>query len=389
MFEFFQNLGTTSSTTTSTTNTSVTKPSLVINDVIKKNDKISYNDVTKPSLVINNVIKKNVKISYNDTPTLPKSTICNDFKNKLNTIKDIKEFVKKYDDEIIFDTLRMYKMCFYDDMIHHIENYPIDMIFICVKYLVSPDKIKTYNIDINYIQNDKTCLFGLDIKYLIKLLSSDLNFNVNYLDAHNKTFFNTILTLKTEPNLYNQLIDILIVKNYNFNILSLAGISLLDTLVLYHFPYEVISLFIKNQQVNLTLSLIWLFSVIKEYDSRNILNLVQSILYRNDSNVFLNSIMKNSQLYATFDNDMLLIMNIILHRCKDKLISMIEYVNDDGENILHIASRHHLDKVIRFIMTDKESARCLLIKNNQNKTPYDLYQENNIVNLLYNEIKLF
>lgn len=373
MFEFFQNLGTTSLTGTSLTGASLS----------------SSTDTSVPSLVINDVIKKNVKISYNNTPTLSKSTICNNLKKNLNHVKDIKEFVKKYDDEIIFDTLRMYKMCFVDDMIQHVENYPIDMIFICVKYLVSPDKIKTYNIDINYIQNDKTCLFGLNIKYLIKLLSSDLNFNVNYLDAHNKTFFNTILSLKPEPDLYKQLIDILVVKNYNFNILSLAGISLLDTLALYHFPYEIISLMIKNHQINLTLSSIWLHTIIKEYDTRNIINFVQSILYRNDSDVFLNTTMKNSQLYATFDNDMLLIMNIILHRDKDKLISMIEYVNDDGENILHIASRHHLDKVIRFIMTDKDSARCLLIKNNQNKTPYDLYQENNIVNLLYNEIKLF
>lgn len=359
MFEFFKNLD--------MRNTSVTKPSLVINDSIKKND----------------------KISYDDTPNISKNTICNNFKNKLNNIKDIKEFVKKYDDEIIFDTLRMYKMCFYDDMIQHVENYPIDMIFICVNYLVSPDKIKTYNIDINYIKNDKTCLFGLNIKYLIKLLSSDLNFDVNYLDAHNKTFFNSILSLKPEPDMYKKLIEILIVKNYNFNILSLAGISLLDTLVLYHFPYEIISFFIRNERVNLNLSSMWLFNYIKECDTRNVINLIQNILTRNDSNVFLNSIMKKSQLYGSSDDNMLLIMNIILHSNKDKLISMIEYINDDGENILHIASRHHLDKVIRFIMTDKESARCLLIKNKQNKTPYDLYQENNIVNLLYNEIKLF
>ena len=63
---------------------------------------------------------------------------------------------------------------------------------------------------------------------------------------------------------------------------------------------------------------------------------------------------------------------------------MIVYINENGENILHIAARYHLDKVIRLIMD-----KSLLVKNNNGKSPLDLYQDNNITNLLFNSIQLF
>jgi len=312
---------------------------------------------------------------------------------------EIKGIVKEYDDDMIFDFIKIhntinFKMIF-EDIIYYVTKYPDDMIMICVKNNIPIKVIETlaHKININYMDEKKeTCLWKLqtNIDYLIGLLSSKLlNFDVNHKNVTNNTFICDYLELKILNSYFIKIMYILIEKNYDFNNI-LNGISILDKALLYNTDVSLIEILVRNTNQNITMYTLWLHILINKYDTKTLLTIIIIILKRPDYKIFLNEIMsKYTTLYGTSDNDMLLVMSIILHKEPNKLAEMLSYTNNYGNNILHIASSNHLDKSIRFIMKDNTFGKTLLIRNSDGKMPKDLYLDNDMLNLLHMDIKLF
>jgi hypothetical protein len=336
--------------------------------------------------------------SYNDLNETEKIDKVNELFFKISdemASERVINIVKNYEDATIFDLLRRftYKKKFLD-FLHKIKEFPNDMIFICIKHNACITYIESisHKININYVnENKNTCLWNIsDMSYLIKLLSSKkLHFDINHLNSHKNTFVSNVIQYKMHTDIFKKIIDLLITKGFDFNS-RMNGFCLLDKVLFCELPVDKILLLLKNIDCNITTPTLWLNMLINKYNTKDLAFILINLIKRSDYKIFLNEIMsKYSVLYESADKDMLLIMSIILHADKDKLIDMITYVNYNGDNILHIASANHLDRTIRFIMKAKEFSKPLLIKNNDGKYPRDLYVDNDMVNLLHVDIKLF
>lgn len=311
-----------------------------------------------------------------------------EFHNKLITLKGdkIRNYVK-YCANGIFKAIDKYgDDPFYrenlNDILFHVKEYPIETIMYLVKCKAYVKDIEKYSefIDINYKdRHGFTCLWYVnDVDYLVDLLS--LKFNVNHLANDGDTFL--CLYVRTTTITYNEWLKLLnVLNNYDFNMI-ITGFTLLDVACYYKLDVQIIILFMNK--CNILTSSIWLYNIINYYDLKSMTFVILNI----KDVSFLNKIMERyCLLYPTADNDMLLMMSILLHRHKNELINMIKYVDDNGNNLLHLASKGHLDKVIRFIMSDLELG--LMVKNKDGYSPKDLYIMNDVLNLLHQDIKLF
>lgn len=312
--------------------------------------------------------------------------------------KNIDEILNTVDDESKLDVLRKKRLSplYLKRLILSIKKYPNDMIILCTtnKLNVKVIELIQNKINVNYADDKgSTCLWidncSNDIDYLIDLINSNIKFNINHQNNLNNTFFATVISsyyIKTQQLL--SLIKILIAKDYQFNLHSFY--SLLDHAVATNKPVEIILQLVKCKHIDITTSTFWICQMLKNYTVINIEHVVNKILQREDYKLFLNHVInKYGLLYGTADQDLLYIMTLFLYEKQDQLMDMVLYVNEDGNNLLHLACQYHLDKVIRFLMTRNNDRQLLLIKNKQGKTPYDLYYENDISKLLYHDIKLF
>ncbi len=311
-----------------------------------------------------------------------------EFHNKLILLKDdkIRNYVK-YCENGIFKTIDKYgDDPFYrenlNDILFHIKDCPIETIMYFVKCKAYVKDIEKYNIDINYKNNNGfTCLWYVkDVDYLVELLS--LKFNVNHLANNGDTFLCPYV--RNNMTTYNEWYKLLkVLNNYDFNMIF-NGFTLLDVACYYKLDVQIIILLMNK--CNILTSSIWLYNIINCYDLKSVTFVILNI----KDVFFLNQMMdRYSLLYPTADNDMLLIISILMHRYKNELINMITYVDDNGNNLLHIASKRHLDKVIRFIMSDLEFGKSLMVKNKDGYGPKKLYFMNDVLNLLHEDIKLF
>jgi len=316
--------------------------------------------------------------------------------------KNIKKIVSNYDDDILFELINKYITRniiwenLYDFVPSTVQNAK-HMIFICVKNHVPIYIIEKLvnKIDINFIgDNGCTCLFRVtDLDYLIRLLSSKvLNFNINHINKDGYTFLSWISKGILDNKKTEQLISILVEKGYDFNRLycseSLLDFACLQSKTITH----MITSLINNAKYDITLTTLWFYIIINEYSVVDLRNVIIGILSCPDYKSFLNKIM-NKYTYGTADNDMLLVMNLIEHTNAKKLVEMVKYKNDEGNNFLHIASFHHLDKCIRYLTTDNNfkvanSIDELLEKNNNGDTPLNLYSNGTIEKLLHQNITL-
>lgn len=320
-----------------------------------------------------------------------------DIRYNITSLK-IQEIVTKYSDDVLFETIRIHinSNRIITEYLHEIVPKTIKnakyMIFICVKNHVPVRMIEKLidKIDIHYIvDHGDTCLYRVtEINYLIELLSSKvLNFDVNHINNRKKTFLIDWTNKNISDDKIVKLIRILIDKKYNFNTL-VSGLSLLDfACLLSDNMIYIIYRLIENSFYDITITTMWLHILIHKFDIKYLQYIVDSLIAeRPDYKSLMNKIMNN---YPS-DDDMLLVMTLLKTDKKNKLLDMITYTNDTGNNLLHIASFNHLDKCIRFIMTMKsEICDAIEKKNNDGDTPYDLYKKGSIEMLLYQSVKLF
>lgn len=374
-----------------------------------------------PSVTQSNVQYKEIKLDDVEIPTLPKKIrISLNGLNKMQQGKLINELLDKiafrgtmkitqpkmdellecYEDDALYEAT---KTCLNSPsnwwLAHRMVPKTIegskDLIFFFVKNKLCINMIEdaSNQIDVNYVNNNgETCLWDVsDIGYLIDLLSSEkLNFDVNILNKNLQTFmWNFALSFDNRPrDKCLQLMKILKKKKY------IVDTPLINAMMVYcnecnHMIYNML----KNSGYDITSSTLWLNILINKYDIKWILAIVKGIILTHvDHKMIFNRIMvKYSSCYATADADMLTIMNSIKIYNMAKLLSMITYTNEKGNNLLHVAASYHLEKCMRFIIefANENNIDLLSIKNNDGKLPYNLYTENSIQHLLFKEIKIF
>lgn len=379
-------------------------------NLTKTNDNNIMMSSYKTRTLIVNTEEKTKKITYADN--VGRDNQMRNFHNKIVemwTTNGIKEFVKDYDDEIIFDVIRKYwgdiiKIKGYrlgfghkyaiGCLVHDVRCLPVDMIDLFVKCESDVSEIEKWAhlMDVNYVNHlGRTCLWSSrNISYVISLLQSKvLNFNVNHLDNQKNTFVNEFLMRGRNDLEIGMLFDALVPKGYNFNMVH-AGFTLLDKVCIRKLDMSIVKYIATNKFYDVTISSIWLYSLLKNYTVQEIILVLFEISQRADYAMFLSRIMNQyARLYPSADDDMLLVMSFLLHRYKNELVSMMMYVDESGNNLLHIASMNRLDKVIRFIMSNSEFGKLLLVKNVYGYYPKDLYVQSDVMNLLHKDVQLF
>lgn len=362
-------------------------------DFFYKNDK-SYHEI---------IDKTNVKkplISWMaDMTVKEKNKVCEELFTELkyyntfkeikyyDTLKEIKKILEDYDDEIIIDTVNMYAG---DEIIMDILVDILPMTKIKTNIIINLVKVQTRiikieslvdRIDINAIdENGNICLrFAFDEKYLIELLSSTkLNFDVNLKNADGWTFYHKFLSENkgASHSDFNKIRNILLEKNYNFNVLY-NSYSLLDVICIYgNCHFTAMKSLLSLESYDITSTILWIYYMIRFKRIGELIMLKNIVSNRPDKESFLNNII-SKYTYASADSDILLLMNLIDNEME--LNKMILYKNSEGNTIMHIACEYHLKRVIRFIAKDK---KYTFEPNLSGKTPKDLYEENNIINLL-------
>ena len=313
--------------------------------------------------------------------------------------------IKPYGNDILIDFVYRY---INDDIIK--KNLDIilpvtdkDIIIDLVENSISINVIESvaYKININAEDaNKRTCLFYTNnISYLCNLLSSNkLKFNVNHQDEIHNTFIMHILgSIKIDDvKMWNKFIDILISKEYNFNHnYQNEKLSFVDVMCLTGNDKDKMYKIISMQNYDISSQILFIHKMLNNYDTNTQLMIIIHMLERQDYHIILNKILcKYAYQYGSADIDITLFLNLIGKISSEKLIEMIEYKNENGNNVMHLASIHHLDKVIYFITSDpciNQHIEKLCEKNNDGHNPYMLYTDNNIANRLakYNYINLF
>ena len=174
------------------------------------------------------------------------------------------------------------------------------------------------------------------------------------------------------------ILDILVTKNFNFKHLS-CGLSILDracinTTYITNTNWSWIKYLTRIEEYDVSSSVAWLHTIIHKYTTNYIyIIIINNILARSDYISFLNRIIYNyGRVYASADEDMLFIINMIGNADESILIKMIMYKNDEGNTIAHIAAMYHLDRTLRFIITHPNKT-IAFEPNNNNETVRNLY----------------
>lgn len=350
----------------------------------------------KYEIVANDSINEQMEIPLTMTKT-KKITVDELIDTFLYKPKNIDELLKTCDNETKLNVLRekgVSTQSFLKRIILSITNYPDDMILLCAKNRVNIKVIELiqHKINLNAVdEKGRTCLWLYhcynDVEYLIQLVNSNIKFNLNHQNILGNTFFATFLSSDITKKQLSTMINLLIAKNFQFN--THSSYSLMDHVLVTNKSADSIAELIKCNQIDIINSSVWLHELIHNYKTVDVEHVMNVIRQRVDYRVFLNHMLiKYGLLYATADQDFTFLMTLFLYENQNQLADMINYVNEHGNNILHLASQYHLDRIIRFIMTHNQERYHLLIKNKEGKTPHDLYFENDISKLLHTDIKL-
>ena len=333
-----------------------------------------------------------------------KTAICEELYLKIRsqwTLEAIKKIIQNYDQEVVVDMINSY---INDKMIqthlcHILPQTTGPIILHMVKYKVPVEIIESVvdRININYVGSDtNTCLWEATRNgdYLFKLLSSKkLNFDINHLNECNHTFFTNNFNghrktdfTHSQNALLIKIIKILQEKKYNFNTITNNSESLLDMIFACQktADMQIVVDIVSMEEYNPLSTTHWLHILIKSYSMGYIKIIVNCIIMRTNYGSSLNKIMcEYAGSYATSDVDMLSIIKLMQLFDNEKLTEMIIYANDMGDTVAHIASKYHLDRTLRFIMTDTVH---LFGKNLLGYTPFDLYEEYSMNNILWKKI---
>lgn len=224
-----------------------------------------------------------------------------------------------------------------------------------------------------------------------KLLESKhLKFNVNFIPDKGHSILNFIIGKNMNNQTFKNIVTILQTKNFNFN--ANLDFTILDRLCSQVSEIDKLKAIITLKEYDITTSILWLYALIHKYGLIDLSIVVcNMIAVRPDAVMFLNKILgKYAKSYKSVEKDIMLVMDLIATSRKNILIDMVQYSNDDGNNILHIASMFHLDGIIRNIMMDNDFNKdVLLVKNKAGMTPYNLYDKYDVKNLLFQSVTLF
>lgn len=243
---------------------------------------------------------------------------------------------------------------------------------------------------------DDRIIYSLICQYLNgslieKLLESKhLKFNVNFIPDKGHSILNFIIGKQMNNQTFKNIVTILQTKNFNFN--ANLDFTILDRLCSQVSEIDKLKAIISLKEYDITASVLWLYALIHKYGLIDLSILVCNVIaVRPDAVMFLNKILgKYAKSYKSVEKDIMMVMDLIATSRKNILIDMVNYVNDDGNNILHIASMFHLDGIIRFVMMDDDFNKDgLLVKNKGGMTPYNLYDKYDVKNLLFQSVTLF
>jgi hypothetical protein len=244
---------------------------------------------------------------------------------------------------------------------------------------------------------DDRTIYGLICGHLTSsniqrlLESKNLKFDVNYKPDNNHNILTYICSRVSHGYALENIVKILRKKEYNFN--NYYQFTILDrTCSQPVHDIEKIKLLLSISEYDITISVLWLYALIQNCNLIDLSIIVcNGIVKRPDFLMFLNNILeKYAKSYKSVEKDIMLVMNLIGTNNKKKLIEMVQYSNNEGNNILHIASMFHLDGIIRNIMMDDDFNKdVLLVKNKGGLTPYNLYDKYDVKNLLFQSVTLF
>lgn len=243
---------------------------------------------------------------------------------------------------------------------------------------------------------DDRIIYSLICQYLNgsmieKLLGcKHLKFNVNFIPDKGHSILNFIIGKQMNNQTFKNIVTILQTKNFNFN--ANLDFTILDRLCSQVSEIDKLKAIISLKEYDITASVLWLYALIHKYGLIDLSILVCNVIaVRPDAVMFLNKILgKYAKSYKSVEKDIMLVMDLIATSRKNVLIDMVNYVNDDGNNILHIASMFHLNGIIRFVMMDDDFNKDgLLVKNKSGMTPYNLYDKYDVKNLLFQSVTLF
>lgn len=304
-----------------------------------------------------------ILISWNkDITEDGKKLICHELYLKIhNDPSKVQSILKNYDYDIII------RMCRYHIFTETIQRLLKDIlpttdasiIFDMIKFEIPINIIESVadRININHLdKHNKTCLFYVtNMEYLLNLLSSKiLNFDINHVNDNSLTFFTNILYAqsKLDSSIIVKMIKTLVKKGYNFN-QNFYRQSILDILFLNDNQpnIDIITELISIKEYNPLSTIFWFDAFFRSFKEGSKRLLIMTFMERSDSESWLNRLMRcYIGSYATAEADILWIMSTIFTSINEqKLKEMVNYTNEYGDAVIHIASIYQLDSIIRFL----------------------------------------
>lgn len=336
------------------------------------------------------------------TESVNKKNTCNLRKNmEYAKCEEIKKILSDYDEETIID--------FYTN---HAQRYFLDndqkakilasllpknngnLIKLYV-HLSDPIPCELYalmtNLNFNYLSDrNETFLFSMkdkEINFCAKLLATVDSININQINIGNCTFLMKLMKNRVEQkyiNNYFELVKVLTEKKFNFNVQSITGHTVLSIASINnsHLVFNFAD-FVKIEEYDITTEVYWLYLLLNNH-YRYIHNYIHNMIKRKDSISILYRLFKSYE-YASCDNDFLLFLIKWKQQISDNTTkSCLEYVDDNGNSIVHLMAQRRCKKSLGYINTHFPE---LKFKSNvSGKTICDLYGENRMENRLKNMI---
>lgn len=322
-----------------------------------------------------------------------KQKIVDELYQKINTsvsMKNVKDTIKNYDDEIIIDMCMSHisKKWMQNWIRHVLPTTDRPIIFTMVKNNVPIDIIEGIvdKINLDCVIDNKTCLWETNnCHYILELLQSKkLNFNINHIDDNRMTFFANLIATNPSDACDDiiQIMKILIERGYNFNLTYRWFMSLLDIL----FSNSELPGIKLIQEIiilcDISSSTLWLNKLLNCGNFQYICHILNDITNQYDKNILIKTAIKYIGSYSTADNDMLILLTAMRSICADNILRlMLGFTDDEGNTFSHLAALFHLEQTMRFLKLILKIDHTS-IKNNANDTPLDLFHKGSIINIL-------
>ena len=316
-----------------------------------------------------------------------KIKIYGDIKKILSSTKFVPEnIVGVYDDEVLLDYIVKYTSDVYTNIYlqYILPKTDRNIIINLVMNSVNVGRIESIINKLNINAEDKygnICLkYACDYSYLVSLLSSNLKFDINHKNYVGETFIMSHLKANIfKLNEWKVIINLLGKRGYDFDYCC-ETLSLLDMASLFGNSDILINIIdIVKYDISRTSS--WLnvsfgFSFLVKH------RIVDHVLGRCDYVLVMNNLIRlYAHSYAGADDDILYLLKQAKDLSDDKFTEIMKYCDKDGNNILHICAKFHLDKTIYFLgeIVDND---YMFGPNNFGKVPLDIYNDCTIVNKL-------